>query len=94
MSIALKIFKSVYFLLSCNGKYQNLVNKLFFCYGNSHNGATENVKVQFLLWRRRYKKNLRMNKIVRTKMRPKKGTKIELQREIWQILSDLLKLQV
>ena len=33
-------------------------------------------------------------KFVRTKMRPKEGTKIELQREICQILSDLLELQV
>ena len=31
-------------------------------------------------------------KFVRTKMRPKEGTKIELQREICQILLDLLDL--
>ena len=39
-------------------------------------------------------KNKQKNKFVRTKMRPKEGTKIELQREICQILSDLLELQV
>ena len=33
-------------------------------------------------------------KFVRTKMRPKEGTKIELQREICQILSDMPDLQV
>ena len=37
---------------------------------------------------------MREKKIVRTKMRPKGGTKIELQKEICQILSDLSDLQV
>ena len=34
------------------------------------------------------------NKLVRAKMRPKEGAKIELLREICQILSDLSDLQV
>ena len=34
------------------------------------------------------------NKLVRAKMRPKEGAKIELRREICQILSDLSDLQV
>ena len=34
------------------------------------------------------------NKLVRAKMRPKEGAKIELLREIFQILSDLSDLQV
>jgi len=36
-----------------------------------------------------FKSQAILNKFVRTKMRPKEGTKIELQREICQILSDL-----
>ena len=40
------------------------------------------------------KREKERNKFVRTKMRPKEGSKIELQRETYQIWSDLLDLQV